>query len=175
MKTLHIREDLTAQQVERYTWEIPPQGDMHVPGRIYTDTLGIKELIDEIHQGKSWSALDQVINVATLPGILDASLAMADIHPGYGFPIGGVGAFDLQEGVITLAGVGFDINCGVRTLRTTLHHDEVEPHKERLADALYRTVPAGLGSTGNLRLTLDEMDQLLVQGARWVIRRGYGR
>jgi len=175
MKTLHIRDGLTAQQVEPYAWEIPPQGDMRVPGRIYTDTLGMKDLIDEIRQENSWSALDQVLNVATLPGILNASLAMADIHPGYGFPIGGVGAFDLREGVITLAGIGFDINCGVRTLRTTLHHDEVEPRKERLADALYRLVPAGLGSTGDLQLTLDEMDQLLVQGARWVIRRGYGR
>ena len=97
MKKLHIRDGLTAQQVGTYTWEIPPQGEMRVPGRIYTDTPGIKELIDEIRQEKSWSALDQVINVATLPGILNASLAMADIHPGYGFPIGGVGAFDLQR------------------------------------------------------------------------------
>jgi len=174
MKTLHIRDGLVAQQVERFVWEIPPQGEMRVPGRIYTDTLGIKGLIEEVRQDKAWSALDQVLNVAALPGILSASLAMADVHPGYGFPIGGVGAFDLQEGVITLAGVGFDINCGVRTLRTTLHRDEVEPQKERLADALYRMVPAGLGSTGNLRLSLDEMDRLLVQGAQWVIRRGYG-
>jgi tRNA-splicing ligase RtcB len=115
-----------------------------------------------------------VINVACLPGIQEASMAMADVHPGYGFPIGGVGAFDMQEGVVSIAGIGFDINCGVRTLRTTLGRDEVEPQKQKLADALYRTVPAGMGSKGDIRLTMGEIDKLLVEGATWVVRRGYG-
>ncbi|MBN1582754.1 MAG: RtcB family protein, partial [Anaerolineae bacterium] len=91
-----------------------------------------------------------------------------------GFPIGGVGAFDLDEGVVSMAGVGYDINCGVRTLRTSLHRDEIEDKKEALASSLYHTVPAGLGSSGDIRLTIDEMDKMLVQGAEWVMRRGYG-
>ena len=111
--------------------------------------------------------------MACLPGIQRASLAMADVHPGYGFPIGGVGAFDLKDGVVSVAGVGYDINCGVRTLRTTLNRDEVEPKKERLADALSDRA-AGLGSRGNIHLTVKEMDKVLVEGAGWVVRRGYG-
>jgi tRNA-splicing ligase RtcB len=175
MKELRIRGDIHIQQVEPYVWQVTQQGDMRVPGRIYTDARGIKELADEVREGKAWNALKQVINVACLPGIQEASLAMADIHPGYGFPIGGVGAFDLETGVVSVAGVGYDINCGVRTLRTTLHRDEVEPHKHRLADALFRTVPAGLGSTGKLHLSIREMDKLLVEGARWVLHRGWGQ
>ncbi len=174
MIEIQVTEQFKIRQIERYVWEVEQHGDMRVPGRIYTDRTGIKELADEVRQGKAWNALKQVVNVASLPGIQVASLAMADIHPGYGFPIGGVGAFDLQEGVVSVAGVGYDINCGVRTLRTTLDRDEVEPRKKELADALYRIVPAGLGSKGNIRLTMREMDKLLVEGARWVVRHGYG-
>jgi tRNA-splicing ligase RtcB len=101
---------------------------------------------------------------------------MADVHPGYGFPIGGVGAFDPAEGgVVTVAGVGFDVNCGVRTLRTPLVAADVEAQKEELADALFRTVPAGVGSTGELRLSLPEVDEVLVRGAEFAVERGYGR
>ena len=174
MIEITVTKDVQIRQIERYVWEVVRQGEMRVPGRIYTNRRGIEELADEVRQGKAWNALQQVINVASLPGIQVASLAMADVHPGYGFPIGGVGAFDLQEGVVSVAGVGYDINCGVRTLRTTLHRDEVEPHKVKLADALYRTVPAGLGSKGNIHLTIQEMDKLLVKGAEWVVRHGYG-
>jgi tRNA-splicing ligase RtcB len=174
MKEIEVNSQITIRQVERYVWEVVQHGEMRVPGRIYTDEAGIRDLAREVQQGKAWNALKQVINVACLPGIQEASMAMADVHPGYGFPIGGVGAFDMQEGVISVAGVGYDINCGVRTLRTTLQRDEVEPEKRKLADVLYRTVPAGVGSKGDIRLTMKQMDELLVEGAGWVVRHGYG-
>ncbi len=173
MKEIPVNNQITIKQRGSYIWEIPPFGEMRVPGRIYTDQAGVQELVHEM-QTQDWSALKQIINVACLPGIQKASLAMADIHPGYGFPIGGIGAFDLQEGVVSMAGVGYDINCGVRTLRTALHRDEIEDKKEELANALYQTVPAGLGSEGKIRLTMSEMDKLLIQGAEWVVRHGYG-
>lgn len=173
-KTIKVTEQMVLREVEPYVWEIPPYGDMRVPGRIYGDQQTIDHLVDDVKQGKEWNALVQIVNVAALPGIQQASMAMADVHPGYGFPIGGVGAFDMDVGVVSVAGVGYDINCGVRTLSTTLTRQEIEPKKEALADALYQTVPAGLGSTGDIRLTLKEIDKVLVQGAEFVVRRGYG-
>jgi tRNA-splicing ligase RtcB len=119
---------------------------------------------------------EQVTNVATLPGIVRASYAMPDAHWGYGFPIGGVAAFDAERnGVISAGGVGFDISCGVRTLLTGLSLKDVGPAKEHLADALFRTVPAGLGSRGKLSLNRKEMDAMLTGGARWAVAHGYGR
>jgi tRNA-splicing ligase RtcB len=174
MKEINVNSQINIRQIGRYVWEVVQHGEMRVPGRIYTDEHGIRDLAREVQQGKSWNSLEQVINVACLPGIQEASMAMADVHPGYGFPIGGVGAFDMQEGVISVAGVGYDVNCGVRTLRTTLERDDVEPQKKKLADALYQTVPAGVGSKGDIRLTMEQMDELLVEGAGWVVRRGYG-
>ncbi len=158
-------------------WELPRTGDMVVPARIYCDEnmlKGLKRDRDEMKKGSFTPALDQVINVASLPGIVNASLAMADIHPGYGFPIGGVGAFDMDSGVISVAGVGFDINCGVRVLRTPLKREEVEGRKDLFADTLFRNVPAGVGSTGKLVLSVSEIDKLLTRGARYVIEKGYG-
>ena len=143
------------KKVSDYLWEIPRTGDMRVPGRIYADRETITPLIEEMDKKKAGGftpALVQVINVASLPGIEKASLAMADIHPGYGFAIGGVGAFDLDTGVISVAGVGFDINCGVRVLKTPLNKNDVEPKKVELANQLFRDVPAGVGSTGEIRL-----------------------
>jgi tRNA-splicing ligase RtcB len=174
MEKIQVSDTITIRQSTQYTWEVEPQGEMRVPGRIYTDRRGIHELAQEVQDGKEWNALKQVVNVACLPGIQEASLAMADVHPGYGFPIGGVGAFDLEEGVVSVAGVGYDINCGVRTLRTPLHRDDVEPKTHELADTLFRTVPAGLGSKGDIRLTMGQMDELLIEGAEWVVRNGYG-
>jgi tRNA-splicing ligase RtcB len=174
MKEIVANQQITIRQAAEYVWEVIQQGEMRVPGRIYTDGHGIRELVQDIKDGKEWNALRQVVNVACLPGIQRASLAMADVHPGYGFPIGGVGAFDIHEGVVSMAGVGYDINCGVRTLRTGLTREQVEPDKEKLADALWSTVPAGLGSKGDIRLTTKQMDDLLVQGAAWVVERGYG-
>lgn len=160
-------------RVHDYLWEIPKEDGMNVPGRIYADRESIDFLLEE-SKVKQWDALLQVRNVACLPGIQKASLAMADIHPGYGFPIGGVGAFDVGTGVVTIAGVGFDINCGVRTMVVDIPLEDVIKRKEELAEALFRAVPAGLGSTGSLKLTMKEIDQVLVRGAPCVLERGYG-
>ena len=159
------------RKIHDYLWEIPMSGEMNVPGRIYADEDSIRFLLAE-GKSREWDALLQVRNVACLPGIRKASLAMADIHPGYGFPIGGVGAFDLDTGVVTIAGVGFDINCGVRTMIAGVSKEDVEKRKKELADALFRIVPAGIGSTGSLKLSAKEIDEVLLRGARFVIDRG---
>ena len=148
-------------------WWISPFGKMHVPAIIYATEALIREMDQKVYE--------QVTNVATLPGIVKASYAMPDAHWGYGFPIGGVAAFDPDEGgVVSAGGVGFDISCGVRTLHTELSSADIQPMKERLADALFQTVPAGLGSTGRLSLNRKEMDAMLTGGARWAVERGYG-
>jgi tRNA-splicing ligase RtcB len=164
---------IKVRQVSDFLWEIPREDEMLVPGRIYADRESMEFLLAE-SKTKEWDALLQVRNVACLPGIQKASLAMADIHPGYGFPIGGVGAFDTETGVVTIAGVGFDINCGVRTMTVDLSIEDVERKKEELANALFVNVPAGLGSTGLLKLSLKEIDKVLEQGAEFALRRGYG-
>jgi tRNA-splicing ligase RtcB len=149
-------------------WELPPTGAMRVPGVIYADEPLIRAMDEKVPE--------QVANVASLPGIVKASFAMPDAHWGYGFPIGGVAAFDPDEGgVVSAGGVGFDISCGVRLLYTGLGLAEVEAVKRPLADTLYARIPAGLGSTGTLRLSPKEMDEMLVGGARWAVERGYGR
>ncbi len=165
-------EEFALEQVQETEWILPKTGKMRVPGRIFADPEMIEDLRAEV--GGEWSALRQIRNVASLPGIVVAAIALSDVHPGYGFPIGGIGAFDPDEGVVVVGGVGFDINCGVRLMRTPLHRDEVKDRLGTLADDLYRTVPAGLGSTGKLKLSLSEIDRLLVAGARYVIDRGYG-
>jgi len=149
-------------------WWIKPSGQMRVPGIIYAGEQLIEDMDEKVRE--------QVSNVATLPGIQRASYAMPDAHWGYGFPIGGVAAFDPQEGgVISAGGVGFDISCGVRTLTTQLTADDLGPQKEEIADALFRGVPAGVGSTGAIRLTEDETDEMLHGGARWAVSHGYGK
>jgi len=172
-KTINVN-GIRLEQIAPYVWEIPPIEDMLVPGRIYGDRETIDHLVEDVRAGKEWNALRQIVNVAMLPGIVEASLAMADVHPGYGFPIGGVGAFDVEEGVISMAGVGYDINCGVRTLKTLLTQEEIADKQDKLANGLYRTVPAGLGSTGDIRLSQREIDQVLKKGARFSLERGYG-
>ncbi len=167
-------EKIDVKKVKDYVWEIPKSGEMIVSGRIYGDKAIIDHLLEDIRLDKEWNALKQIKNVACLPGIQKYSLAMADIHPGYGFPIGGIGAFNLDDGVISVAGVGFDINCGVRTLKTQLTKKEVEKVKNQLADSLFKTVPAGLGSKGDIRLDLKEIDDVLIRGAEFAIERGYG-
>jgi len=169
--------DIEVKRITPYLWEVPKKGEMVVPGRIYGDEETIQHLLKDVEEKKAGGftpALQQVVNVACLPGIQKASLAMADIHPGYGFAIGGVGAFDLETGVISVAGVGFDINCGVRVLKTPLTKRDVEVKKDEIANQLFRTVPAGVGSTGDIRLTMDEIDEVLIKGARFAIERGYG-
>lgn len=161
-------------KIDDYTWEIPKTGNMRVPGRLFVDEDTAKELVDEARGGADWNALDQVINVASLPGIVKASIGLADIHPGYGFPIGGVAAFEKDEGLAVAGGVGFDINCGVRLLKTPLNTRELEKSKEQIADDLHETIPAGLGSEGEIDLSVDEINHALTEGAQFSIDRGYG-
>lgn len=165
------------RKIDDYLYEITKTGDMLVPGRIYGDQETIDGLLGDAERrlhGAFTPALVQVMNVARLPGIVKASIAMADIHPGYGFAIGGVGAFDMENGVVSVAGVGFDINCGVRVLKTGLTRKEAEEKKDELAMRLFRDVPAGVGSTGELRLDKREIDSVLIGGAGRVIEMGYG-
>ena len=155
------------ERVAEYEWRVAPFGRMRVPAIIYADEALIVDMDDKV--------FEQVTNVATLPGIVGASYAMPDAHWGYGFAIGGVAAFDPGAGgVVSAGGVGFDISCGVRALHTGLAAADIEPVKEQLADALFRAVPAGVGSTGTIRLDADEMTAMLEGGARWAVARGYG-
>lgn len=150
-----------------HEWWITPRGRMRVPGVIYGSEPLIREMDEKVRE--------QVSNVATLPGIQRASYAMPDAHWGYGFPIGGVAAFDPKEGgVVSAGGVGFDISCGVRTLRTGLNLEAVEPLKKQLATALSRSVPAGVGSHGRIHLDEAELDAMLKGGAQWAVQRGFG-
>jgi tRNA-splicing ligase RtcB len=150
-----------------FAWTIPPTGKMRVPAVIYATEELIRGMDEKVH--------DQLINVATLPGIVKASYAMPDAHWGYGFPIGGVAAFDPDlGGVVSAGGVGFDISCGVRCVYTGLKREHIEPVKRELADALFRKVPAGVGSTGRLHLDDNEMEAMLREGAQWAVQRGYG-
>ncbi|MFC2174923.1 RtcB family protein [archaeon] len=160
------------EETEHFVWEVEAHGDMLVPGRIYADD----EIMGHLRKGlaKKWSALQQIVNVASLPGIQKYSLAMSDVHPGYGFPIGGVGAFDTAEGMIMVGGVGFDVNCGVRVMKTPLVRKDIEGKKKEIAQALFDGVPAGLGSTGDLRLSESEIDEVLVEGAKYAVDKGYG-
>jgi tRNA-splicing ligase RtcB len=156
------------QRLSEWAWRIEPRGDMKVPAVIYADEDLIRGMDDKVYE--------QICNVAGLPGIVQAAYAMPDAHWGYGFPIGGVAAFDPDEGgVVSAGGVGFDISCGVRALLTDLRREEVEGVKDRLADALARKIPAGVGSTGRLHLDRQEMDAMLTGGAQWAVERGYGR
>ncbi|MFO0700741.1 MAG: RtcB family protein [Nitrospira sp.] len=148
-------------------WHISPRGQMRVPGVIYATE-------DLIH-GMDEKVYEQVTNVATLPGIVKASYAMPDAHWGYGFPIGGVAAFDPDVGgVVSAGGVGFDISCGVRLLRTGLTVEDFQPVKELLAEALFHRIPAGVGSTGKVHLDRYEMNAMLAGGAKWAVGKGYG-
>src|SRR3990172_8713480 len=139
---------------------------MRVKGIIYVDELLEKELEDQ--------SVDQVANVATLPGIIGASFAMPDVHTGYGFAIGGVAAFTLKEGIVSPGGVGYDINCGVRLLRSNLKKEKVLPKIKHLVSILYNEIPSGVGSKGKIRLGHDDEKKLLMKGARWAVEQGFG-
>ncbi len=162
------------ERVSASEWILPATGDMRVPGRLFADDETVELLLADVEAKTEWNSLRQLRNVACLPGIVGAALALPDVHPGYGFPIGGVGAFDLEEGVAVVGGVGFDINCGVRLLATPLEAKDISSRLEALVDDLFRTVPAGLGSEGELRLSVDQIDRLLEQGAPYVVGLGYG-
>src|ERR1700739_2257246 len=148
-------------------WHIEPAGAMRVPGIIFAS--------EELIGGMDDKGFGQWAHVAALPGIQKASFAMPDAHWGYGFPIGGVAAFDADEGgVVSAGGVGFDISCGVRTLQSGLKRADIEPLKKNLADVLYRHIPAGVGCTGTLHLDRGGLDEMLRGGARWAVSRGFG-
>lgn len=150
-----------------YEWEIAPHGAMRVPAVIYASEGLIRDMDDKVYQ--------QASNVAMLPGIVRASYAMPDAHWGYGFPIGGVAAFDPDEGgIVSAGGVGFDISCGVRCLHTGLSRAEIMVVQKALADALFARIPAGVGSTGTIHLDALEMDAMLAGGARWAVAKGWG-
>ena len=150
-----------------YEWEIVPHGAMRVPALIYASAALIRDMDHKVYE--------QAVNVATLPGIVQASYAMPDAHWGYGFPIGGVAAFDPDRGgVVSAGGVGFDISCGVRCLHTGLARSDILAVHKELADMLYHRIPAGVGSTGTIHLSAQEMDAMLTGGARWAVERGYG-
>lgn len=148
-------------------WWIEPTGKMRVPGVICATERLVREMDDKV--------FEQVSNVATLPGIVKASFAMPDAHWGYGFPIGGVAAFDPEAGgIISAGGVGFDVSCGVRTLTTGLRIEDLSLCRQQLAHALSRAIPAGVGSTGRLHLDEDDMTAMLRGGAQWAVHQGYG-
>jgi tRNA-splicing ligase RtcB (3'-phosphate/5'-hydroxy nucleic acid ligase) len=155
------------ERVNDWCWRLAPSGAMRVPAVLYADEALLADMDDKVGE--------QLRNVASLPGIVAAAYAMPDAHWGYGFPIGGVAAFDPErDGIVSAGGVGFDISCGVRTLRTGLRLEAVRAGQAALAAELARQIPAGLGSTGRLRLSAAEMDAMLVGGARWAVARGYG-
>ncbi|WP_457654664.1 RtcB family protein [Rhodocaloribacter sp.] len=158
---------LKIKQIAPYLWEIPKQGGMRVPARIYAT----RSMMEDIRADR---APEQAANVAHLPGIVKASLAMPDIHWGYGFPIGGVAAFDLDEGVISPGGVGYDINCGVRLMASELRREEVTPHARALVDALFERAPTGVGASGALRVSKKELRKVVVEGAHWAVEEGFG-
>jgi len=157
------------KKIDEVHWLLPKdyKRGMRVPGLI----IGTQKIISQIERG----AIDQVANVAMLPGIYKYSIAMPDIHWGYGFPIGGVAAFDAHDGVISPGGVGFDINCGVRLLRTNLSEKDVRPKLKELVNTLFQKVPSGLGSRARkLRLSAAELNDVISMGAKWAVENGYG-
>ena len=155
------------KKISDYIWEIPAEDEMRVPGRIFASEGLVEELDDNV--------VNQIKNVACLPGIQQASIAMPDAHWGYGFPIGGVAAFDPDEGgVISMGGIGFDISCGVRTMRTGMSREEIQPDIDKLVNRLFAIVPAGVGSEGKIRLNPQQIDEVLISGAQWAVSKGYG-
>ncbi|MFA9462066.1 RtcB family protein [Thiohalorhabdus methylotrophus] len=154
-------------KMDDFRWVREPKGAMRVPGILYADGHLLGEMDDKV--------LEQLANVAALPGIVQAAYAMPDAHWGYGFPIGGVAAFDADAGgVVSAGGVGFDISCGVRTLHTGLAEEDIRPHQEALANMLLHRIPAGVGSRGKIHLAPAQMDAMLSGGARWAVEEGYG-
>ncbi len=156
------------KKINDYLWEIPKnfRSDMKVPARIYIS----EKMLDTIEP----DAINQVINVATLPGVINYSLAMPDIHTGYGFVIGGVAAMDAKEGVISPGGVGFDINCGMKLLRSEHSEKDIKPHLEDLANKIQREVPSGLGRGRQIKLSIEQIDRILEGGAKYLVEKGYG-
>jgi tRNA-splicing ligase RtcB len=156
------------ERISPTEWRIPPTGEMRVPAILYADDTLMHDMDEKVRE--------QLVNVTRLPGIVRAAYAMPDAHWGYGFPIGGVAAFDPEAGgIVSAGGVGFDISCGVRTLLTRLTRPQFMPSQHAVADELARAIPAGMGRGGRLRLSVEELADVLAGGARWAVARGYGR
>ena len=156
------------KRIDQYLYEVPQayRHDMRAPARFYADAELLAGALDD-------KSLEQLVNTATLPGIVKYALAMPDIHQGYGFPIGGVIATLLPDGVISPGGVGYDINCGVRLLGTAIDKKEIEPFLDEVASALYVNCPSGVGQGGHVKLKPGELERLVEQGARWALKRGF--
>lgn len=157
-------------KISNYLWEIPKsfRNDMRVPARIYVS----EEMLEKIFADRS---IGQLINISTLPGIVKYSLAMPDIHEGYGFPIGGVAAMEMKKGVISPGGVGYDINCGVRLLKSEYSEKEMKPHLERLATEIQSQVPSGLGRGRKIKLSTEQIEKILEKGVPELVKKGYGK
>ncbi len=157
------------KRISEYLWEIPKDYKpcMRVPARIYANEVLLEKM-------KADATLEQAANVACLPGIYKYSITLPDGHQGYGFPIGGVAGIDAENGVISPGGIGYDINCGVRLITTNLHEKDVRPVIKELVDTIFELVPAGLGETGILRLSISELDRVLDEGCEWAVSKGYG-
>ncbi|GLV56143.1 RNA-splicing ligase RtcB [Dictyobacter sp. S3.2.2.5] len=162
-------DKIPLERIDDNRWRIPRRYNdaMNVPGIVYADNELLEMILND-------NALQQVANVATLPGIVGHSLGMPDIHWGYGFPVGGVAATDAESGVVSPGGIGFDINCGVRLLATDLLRDQIKGSVDRLADELYRNLPSGVGGDGMRLLNEAEMREVMVRGAEWAVDEGYG-
>ena len=158
----------TLEKIDDQRWLLPKsyKPGMRVPGLVFAS----EEMLGVIGLDQ---ALEQVANVAFLPGIVNYSMAMPDIHWGYGFPIGGVAAMRVEDGVISPGGVGFDINCGTRVLRTSLREEELRPYLKELVNQIFRDIPAGLGGSGLVKISLKEIDRVMVEGAGWALEQGY--
>ena len=156
------------KKIRDNVYEVPGSYNkkMRASGRLYID--------DESFEALEEGAVQQIVNVACLPGVFRYSIAMPDIHFGYGFPIGGIGAFNMRNGVVSPGGVGFDINCGVRLIKSNLRQEDVEGHLDELVDALFKNVPSGVGSKGKVKLSKEDINNVLDYGAEWAVENGYG-
>ena len=162
-----MRQEIKLEKIDDYRWLVPKTGAMRVPGMIYTSRQ-MASLLEKDESAR------QVANVACLPGIVNYSLAMPDVHWGYGFPIGGVAAFDMEEGIISPGGVGYDINCGCRLVATSLELDDIRERLQELTSALFSHIPSGVGSSGHVKLSGRDQKKVLEEGAGWAIKAGFG-
>ncbi|NKE36029.1 RtcB family protein [Natronococcus sp. JC468] len=158
--------DITLEKVREYVWEIPQEGEMRTPARV----LASEALLEEISEDKT---LQQLKNTTHLPGITKHAICMPDGHQGYGFPVGGVGALDAENGCISPGAVGYDINCGVRMMKTNLTYDELQGREEELVDSLFANVPSGLGGGGVVEAGVDTVDEILSRGVDWALEHGH--
>ncbi|MFH0808099.1 MAG: RtcB family protein [archaeon] len=155
------------KKISEFEYELPRTGKMNVPGKLFLS----EKLLNDVEE----NSLKQIANVATLPGIQKYSIGLSDMHTGYGFPIGGVAAFDIETGIISPGGVGYDINCSVRLLKTNLKIDDLKGKEKEITHSLFRTIPSGVGHGGKLNLNEKELNKVLLGGAQWAVEKGYGK